>query len=229
VGAHPDDVELCCGGTVIKLVGLGYRAGVVDLTQGEVGTMGSARQREKEARCATRVMGLALRENLKLPDANVEINLKSKLKLVRVIRRYKPHLMILPYWVQRHPDHEKASRLAYEACYLAGLAKLKAPGKPHRPFKILYSSSPATENPSFIVDISEQFKRKIEAISCYKSQFRTASGKKRVFPFGGDVFEFIEVAARRYGLLIRKTYGEAFIMKESMEVSDPMELSVNSI
>lgn len=229
IGAHRDDVEITCGGTVIKLVDLGYKVGILDLTQGEMGTKGTADQRGKEAQGAAKVMGISVRENLRLPDSNVENTLENKLKLVKIIRKYKPHLVILPYWTQRHPDHLRCSQLGYEACYLSGLAKLKVKGEPHRPFKIIYSSSFFEEKHSFIVDISEQFERKIEAVKCYKSQFGELLKKKKVHPFPRNVFDFMEVKARQYGYLIGKKYGEAFITKELLEVEDPMKLLVRSI
>lgn len=229
IGAHRDDVEITCGGTVIKLVDRGYKVGILDLTRGEMGTKGTAKQRGKEAQCAAKVMGTLVRENLGFPDSNVESSLENKLKLVKLIRKYKPHLVILPYWTQRHPDHLRCSQLGYEACYLSGLAKLKVKGEPHRPFKVIYSSSFMEEKHSFIVDISEQFQRKIEAVKCYKSQFGELLKKKKVYPFARNVFDFMEVKARHYGYLIGKKYGEAFITKELLEVEDPMKLLVRSI
>jgi bacillithiol biosynthesis deacetylase BshB1 len=229
IGAHRDDVEITYGGTVIKLVDLGYKVGILDLTQGEMGTKGTAEQRGKEAQCASKVMGISVRENLRLPDSNVEDTLENKLKLVKIIRKYKPHLVILPYWTQRHPDHLRCSQLGYKACYLSGLAKLKVKGEPHRPFKIIYSSSFIEEKHSFIVDISEQFERKIKAVKCYESQFGELLDKKAVQPSARNVFDFMEVKARHYGYLIGKRYGEAFIIKELLEVEDPMKLLVRSI
>ena len=228
IGAHRDDIEITCGGTVIKFVDLGYNVGILDLTQGEMGTRGSAKEREKEAKCAAKIMGIKVRENLKLPDSAVEVTLENKLKLAKVIRKYKPHLVILPYWEQRHPDHAKCSQLGYESCYLAGLAKLKIPGEPHRPFKIIYCTSFFEIKHSFIVDISEQFERKIKAVACYKSQFEDVS-KKEVYPPARNVFDFMENKARHYGYLIRKRYGEAFLVKENIEIEDPNKMLVPSI
>jgi len=135
----------------------------------------------------------------------------------------------LPYWEQRHPDHQNASRLGYEACYLGGLAKLDAPGEPHRPFKIIHSSSFAQVKHTFIVDVTQQFERKIQAVKCYKSQFGKAGTPPGPFPLSGSVFDFLQVTASHYGHLIRKKYGEAFITRELTEVEDPMKLLVQSI
>ena len=229
IAAHRDDVEIVCGGTVIKLADLGYKVGVIDLTQGEMGTLGSKEQREKEALNAAKVMGVKIRENLMLPDSKVEPTWENKLKLVRLIRKHKPLLAILPYWTQRHPDHANCSKLAYDACYLSGLAKLDAPGEPHRPFKIIYNSSFHQIQHSFIVDITDQFERKKKAVACYKSQFQEMTSGKVVFPPAGDIFELMEITARHYGYLIRKKYGEAFVTKEMMEIDDPMKIPVSSI
>lgn len=228
--AHRDDAEITCGGTLIKLADLGYNVGIVDLTQGEMGTRGSARQRGIEAKCAAKLMGLKVRENLKLPDSKVEPTWGNKLKLVKLIRKYKPHLVILPYWEQRHPDHANCSRLGYDACYLAGLAKLKVPGEPHRPYKIIYSTSFRERiEHSFVVDITEQFERKIDAVKCYHSQFKDMKKRKDVFIPGLDVFDFMRIKATNYGTMIGVKYGEAFITKELMAVEDPMKLKPRSI
>ena len=229
IAAHRDDVEIVCGGTVIKLADLGYKVRIIDLTQGEMGTLGSKEQREKEALNAAKVMGVKIRENLMLPDSKVEPTWENKLKLVRLIRKHKPRLAILPYWTQRHPDHANCSKLAYDACYLSGLAKLDAPGEPHRPFKIIYNSSFHQIQHSFIVDITDQFERKKKAVACYKSQFQEMTSGKVVFPPAGDIFELMEITARHYGYLIRKKYGEAFVTKEMMEIDDPMKIPVSSI
>ena len=232
MAAHRDDIEIPCGGTVIKLVDLGYKVGIVDLTEGEMGTRGSAHEREKEANCAAEVMGIHLRDNLKLPDARVELDWKTKMKVVEKLRKYKPHLLIIPYWEQRHPDHASCSYLGWDASFLAGLKRITdVPGEPHRPFKIIYSSvSLIDRKPSFIVDITGQFDRKIKAVKCYTSQFldRPPEGKE-IFPPARDIYEFMEARARHYGYLISKKYGEPYVLKETMEVEDPMKMSVRSI
>jgi len=226
--AHPDDAELTCGGTIIKLVDLGYRVGVVDLTRGEMGTRGSAQERLKEAKSAAKVLGLHLRENLRLLDSRVENSFENRLGVVHLLRKYRPHLLLLPYWQQRHPDHYKSSRLIYEACYLSGLKKLKAPGEPFRPYKIIYSTSFIEVQHSFIVDVTEQFERKLEAVRCYQSQFSEKWGPT-IFRPAEDVFDFLEVKARHYGYLIGAKYGEAFLTVEMTEVEDPMMLLNKSI
>ncbi len=226
--AHPDDAELTCGGTIIKLVDLGYRVGLIDLTQGEMATRGTVRQRSEEAKCAAGVMGVHLRENLRLLDSRVENSFENRLGVVHLLRKYRPHLLLLPYWEQRHPDHYKSSQMIYEACYLSGLKKLGAPGEPFRPYKIIHSTSFIEVQHTFIVDVTEQFERKLEAVRCYRSQFSEKWGPTTFQP-AEDVFDFLEVRARHYGYLIGKKYGEAFLTKEMTEVEDPMMLFNKSI
>lgn len=226
--AHPDDAELTCGGTIIKLVDLGYRVGLIDLTQGEMATRGTVRQRSKEAKSAAGVMGVHLRENLRLLDSRVENSFENRLGVVHLLRKYRPHLLLLPYWEQRHPDHSKGSRLIYEASYLSGLTKLNAPGEPFRPHRIVYSTSFVEVQHTFVVDITEQFERKLEAVRCYRSQF-SEKWEPTIFRPAEDVFDFLEIRARHYGSLIGKKYGEAFLTKEMTEVEDPMRLLNRSI
>lgn len=226
--AHPDDVELCCGGTIIKLVDLGYRVGIVDLTRGEMGTRGSATERSKEAKCAAALMGVQIRENLRLPDSRVESTFDTRLGVVHLLRKYRPHLLIMPYWEQRHPDHYRSSRLIYEACYLSGLKKLDTQGEPFRPYKMIYSTSFIEVRHSFIVDVTDQFERKLEAVRCYESQFTDKWGPTSFKPTE-NVFDFLETKAKHYGYLIGKGYGEAFLTRELPEVEDPMKLLNSSI
>ncbi len=229
VAAHPDDVEITCGGTLIRLSEGGYRVGVVDLTRGEMGTRGTAEDRAREAAQAAQVMGLSLRENLALPDARLENSFPFKLKLAALLREHRPHLVILPFWDGRHPDHVAASRLAYDSCYLSGLQKLELGGEPWRPKKILYPLIFTPERPSLVVDITPQLERKIEAIMCYESQFG-----RGVFPTserfrGESLQEMVRAEALHSGRLIGIRYGEPFSQKEPMAVDDPMKLSGRSI
>jgi bacillithiol biosynthesis deacetylase BshB1 len=232
MAAHRDDIEIVCGGTVIKLVDLGYKVGILDLTEGEMGTRGSAHEREREANCAAKVMGVQVRDNLKLQDARVQLDWETKMKAVEKIRKYQPHLLILPYWEQRHPDHAACSYLGWDASFLAGLKKItEVPGEPHRPFKIIYATVSVHERKlGFIVDITDQFERKTKAVKCYASQFldRPPEGKE-IFPPARDIYLFMEARARHYGYLIGKKYGEPFMIKENIEVVDPMKMNVRSI
>ena len=229
IAAHRDDIEITSGGLMIKLHDLGYKTGALDLTRGEMGTQGSVDDREREAECAASVMGLSVRENLGLPDANVQFTRENILKIVPVLRKYRPHLVILPYWEQRHPDHYHCYQIAKEACYHAGLKKLDCEGEPFRPFKIIYSTYYRTIQPSFVVDISDQFERKLEAVGCYRSQFDKGDVSRQIFVPGIDIYEFLKTQDRMYGMQIRKQYAEPYTIHETIEIDDPVKMPVPSI
>jgi N-acetylglucosamine malate deacetylase 1 len=229
IAAHRDDVEITCGGTVLKLVDKGKKVGILDLTAGEMGTKGTAEDREHDAAEASKVMGLLWRGNLGLPDAGVEVNRENKLKIAKVIRQFKPHLIILPYWVQRHPDHLYAMQLGYDACFLSGLKKLEIEGDPHRPHKIIYTSSFRDVKHSFFVDVTDQFERKLEAVRAYRSQFDGTPQSKEIFKPGVDIFDFMTISASQYGHMLGVKYAEAFTIKENILIDDPSEMPVRSI
>lgn len=230
IAAHRDDTELTCGGTIIKMVQTGYRVGILDLTAGETGTRGSAVLREREAKRASRLMGLAHRENLHLPDAGIENSREYKLKIARKIRELRPRTVILPYWKGRHPDHYTTGRISYEACFLSGLAKLKLDGKPHRPHKIIYASLyvPGVR-PSFVVDITAQFEKKVKSVLAYTSQFSAQVDMQNLFPSRRDLRERLSSLGRHFGLMIGVRYGEPFVMREMAAVEDIVEIPVKSI
>jgi len=229
IAAHRDDVEITCGGTIIKLVEKGKKVGVLDLTAGEMGTKGTAEDRERDAAEASKIMGLSWRGNLGLPDAGVEVNRENKLKITKVIRQFKPQLVILPFWVQRHPDHLYAMQLGYDACFLSGLKKLEIDGDPHRPHKIIYTSSFRDVKHSFFVDVTDQFERKLETVRAYRSQFDGTPQSKQIFKPGVDIFEFMTISASQYGHMVGVKYAEAFTIKENILIDDPSEMPVRSI
>jgi bacillithiol biosynthesis deacetylase BshB1 len=230
IAAHPDDVEITCGGTMIKLAEMGKKTGVLDLTEGEMGTLGSPAERLHEAEEAGRILGLAARENLHLPDSALEPILEYKLKIAAVIRRYKPQTIILPVQLgQRHPDHRMASLLGYDACYLAGLAKVDLDGEPHRPHKILYANFFINTNYSFLVDVSEQMERKKQAVAAYHSQFDTPSYTNQIYRPGTNIFELLETVHRRYGIQAGCRYAEPFSITEPVVLDDPTLQPVRSI
>jgi bacillithiol biosynthesis deacetylase BshB1 len=229
IAAHCDDVEQTCGGTLIRMAERGYRTAVIDLTAGEMGTRGSVEQRAAEARAAAAKMLLSERHNLHLPDARLENTLAARLKVAEKIRELRPRVVILPYWEARHPDHYRCTELGYEGCFLAGLRKLELAGEPHRPRKILYASLYADVKPSFIVDISAQFERRLEALLCYRSQYQTQQTAAELFP-GEEAFaERVRATARRYGMLIDTQYGEPFVVKETPRVEDIVQLEPRSM
>lgn len=224
IAAHPDDVEQTCGGTLIRMAELGYRTGVLDLTAGEMGTRGDAQQRLREAEAAARLMQLSWRGNLGLADARLENTLEARLKLAGEIRRLKPRVLILPYWQSRHPDHYRASELGYEACFLAGLRKVDLPGEPYRPFKVIYASLYANVQPSFVVDVSEQFERRMQALLAYQSQYGRQQEGSGLFPDPEEIRERLAAIARFYGNLIGTRYGEPFVTRETLRVDDIVAL-----
>jgi N-acetylglucosamine malate deacetylase 1 len=230
IAAHPDDTELTCGGTVIKAAEAGHRVGLLDLTAGESGTRGSVLLRSQESSRAARVMKLAHRENLGLPDAALENAREYKLKIAGRIRALRPRTVILPYWEGRHPDHYTAGQIGYEACFLAGLAKGPLDGKPFRPYKIIYSTLyvPALR-PTFVVDITAQFEKKLRAVLCYTSQFSPRKDVHNLFPSRSGVRERVGSLSRHFGLMIGVEYGEPFLTREVAAVDDVVTMPVRSI
>ena len=230
VAAHPDDAEITCGGTLIKLAERGKRVGVLDLTAGEMGTRGSAEERLREAAAAAQAMALAVRENLGLKDSALDLTTANKLAIAAVIRRHRPQMVVLPLKnKQRHPDHRAAAILGYDACFLAGLAKADLEGETFRPHKIIYASSFIETRHSFMVDISDHWERKRQAVAAYRSQFDGTPQSREIFRPGNDIFEFMETYHRKYGLEVGCRYAEAFWMAEPLLIDDPSLLPVRSI
>lgn len=244
IAAHRDDVEQTCGGTLLKAAQRGQHTGVLDLTQGEMGTRGTAEDRAREAADAAKILGVQCRRALDIPDGRVENTWENRLKVASVIRETRPRVVILPYWKGRHPDHYTASVLGYEACFLAGLAKLalspelpalgktasdKAPLAPHRPFKIIYATLYYDIRPTFVVDIGAQFEQKFASIMAYKSQFSDQDAGKDVFPAREEIRGRVEAMARFYGMLGGVQYAEPFLQKEVGLVEDLLAIPVKSI
>jgi len=231
IAAHPDDVELTCGGTLLKMAQRGYKTGILDLTAGEMGTRGTPETRAKEAAKAATLLAVKWRGTLGVPDSDVQPSRQHKLRLAAVIRELRPKTVILPYWEARHPDHYHASTLGYEACFLAGLKQLPLQGEPYRPFKILYSISFADVRPTFIVDITAQFKQRHKAILSYGSQFLPLkTGEKSKVRLAIDRLEAdMNQLARHYGQMIGVDYGEPFLQKELLKVEDIVKMEVRSI
>jgi len=231
IAAHRDDVELTCAGTLLRAADAGHRTGILDLTAGESGTRGSSELRAQEAERAAAILGVSERRNAGLPDAHLRNDDDSRRTLVEHIRHFAPRVVILPFPVGRHPDHRVASELGRDACFLAGLAKYAAAGAPHRPHKILYALSYREDplKPTFVVDITAQFDRKMAAIRCYASQFDGAKAAGEIFPTGQDLYGLVETQNAHYGSLIRARYGEPFYTHETMAVDDVVALAVQSM
>jgi len=229
LAAHPDDVEQTCGGTLIRAAEAGYRTAIIDLTAGDMGTRGTPEQRVQESQAAAGRMLVAHRENLYMPDARLENSLAGRFTIATRIRELRPRVVILPYWEARHPDHYRATEMAYEACFLAGLRKIDPYTEPHRPEKILYASLYADVKPSFVVDISGQFERRMEALFCYASQYGAKLEGSTLFPDEKEIRERLSGVARHYGNLIGCRYGEPFVVKEMMRVDDVLTMGVRSL
>lgn len=248
VAAHPDDIEITCGGLLIKAAKHGYKTGALDLTRGEMGTNGTEEDRSRELANAAKILGLAYRGNLELPDSAIEYSQVSKLKLAQVIRNTRPEIVILPHWAQRHPDHLACSRLGYDACFLSGLKKIELDGEPHRPRKILYVSYFRNTDYSFLVDISDFMRQKLDAIAAYVSQFgnsmnvqdifemgadelwhRTRGEKKEIFHPGETVFELLMTRNRALGQMVGVRFAEAYTVKEQILIENPLAMPVRSI
>ncbi|MGA2020720.1 MAG: bacillithiol biosynthesis deacetylase BshB1 [Candidatus Sulfotelmatobacter sp.] len=247
IAAHRDDVEQTCGGTLLKMAQRGQRTGILDLTRGELGTRGTAEDRAREAAAAAGILGAGWRRALDIPDGRVENTWENRLKVASVIRETRPRVVILPYWKGRHPDHYTCSVLGYEACFLAGLAKLALSSQPsaisqtnssadksdslapHRPFKIVYATLYYDVRPTFVVDISSQFEQKFNSILAYKSQFSDQEAGKDLFPAHDEIHARVESMARYYGALGGVTYAEPFLQKEVGLVEDLLAIPVKSI
>ena len=230
IGAHPDDVELSCGGTVVKMVKAGNSVGILNLTRGELSTRGSVKIREREASEAAKILGVKVRENLELEDGSIENNPGNRLKLISAIRKYTPELIFAPYPRDRHPDHKHASQLVSEASFYSGLTKIitkigSKKQKPYRPNRILYYMQTYTFEPSFITDISNEFETKMKAIRCYASQFYNPESKEPdTFISDKKFIEYLEARARFYGFQIGARYGEPFFSEEALKL-DPSDIT----
>jgi N-acetylglucosamine malate deacetylase 1 len=229
IAAHRDDVEQTCGGTLMKLRAQGLRTAILDLTRGEAGTRGSAAEREAEAVAAAKILGVAWREALDIPDGRVENTYENRVKVVKVLRQVRPRVVILPYWTGRHPDHYTTAALGYEACFLSGLTKLETDASPCRPFKIVYASLYADVRPSFVVDISEFIEDRHRALMTYKSQYTNQEAGSGLFVPEEEIRERTFAEARHYGLLAGVKYGEPFVQKEVGLVDDLTLVPVQSI
>ena len=227
VGTHPDDLEIACGGTLILLANRGHRVGAVDLTRGELGTRGSSELRTEETAAANRILKVCMRENLGLPDGDIDNSLENRLRLIRVIRQCRPRLLLAPYWEERHYDHVHASHLVAQAAFQSGLPKIETGQESFRPFRVLFYVSRMAFRPSFVVDISETFEAKMQAIRSYRSQFHNPeqavlSGEPQTLISTPYALDVLETLCRYYGAMIGARYGEPFLLREPLELLDPV-------
>jgi N-acetylglucosamine malate deacetylase 1 len=231
IAPHPDDVELTCGGTLLRMADAGYRTGILDLTQGETGTRGTPQIRAREAAGAAKILRVQIRRNAGLPDAQLRVCDEFKVVIAEIIRELQPHTVILPYWKGRHPDHYTAATLGYEACFVAGLKNYHVAGEPYRPFKIIYAAAYSNVTPTFAVDITKQYERRRRAILAYLSQFTPSKrvARPKVFLPLDELEDRMSLMARHYGRMIGVKYAEGFVVKEVMQVDDVVTMPVRSI
>ncbi len=226
IGAHPDDVDLSCGGTVIKMVRQGKSVGVLDITRGELGTRGTADIRAQEANDAAVILGAKVRDNLGIPDGNIESTMENKLRLVAAIRRYRPDVILFPYWKDRHPDHERAYTLCRESWFLAGLEKVATEDgsvdqKPWRPRAYYHYMQWYEFPPTFIVDISEEFDRRMECVRAFRSQFYDPSSSEPETVLSTPEFlQMLKTRMSYYGDKIGVRYGEPFYSPQPIKIDD---------
>ncbi|MFN2636608.1 MAG: bacillithiol biosynthesis deacetylase BshB1 [Gemmatimonadaceae bacterium] len=230
IGAHPDDVELICGGTLIRAQMLGRRTAILDLAAGELASRGSPAIRAKEAARAAEVMGVSARENLGLPDGGIQNTPENRARIALVIRKLKPRVVITHSLRGRHPDHPIVAQLVRDASFVAGLKMVEPKISPHRPAKVIHALSFREDNekPTFVVDITDAFEKKLQAIGCYASQFGDAVQAGEVYPNGEPLHDLIRHHAAHYGSLIRCRYGEPFHTTETMRVEDVTLLEVST-
>ena len=223
--AHPDDAELAMGGTIARFANEGFSVGIVDLTRGEMGTRGSAETRQKEALEAAKILKTSIRENLLIPDGDIEITNGNIRKVVMLMRKYKPKIVFAPYFTDRHPDHINASKLIKRAMFVSGLEKIKTTEseiaqRAYRPAKLFYYMQTYTFEPSFIVDISNFFETKMKAVWAYSTQFHNPeSSEPETFISSPEFIEYVDARAKFYGFQIGKKFGEPFYCEEKIELN----------
>ncbi len=232
IGAHPDDIELSAGGTLIKLIQNGRKVGILDLTRGEMGTRGTEELRAREAVDAADILGIHVRENLQIPDGNIEISHANKLKVVTIIRKYRPEILLIPHWLERHPDHEQANRLCRDAWFVAGLEKVRTTldGTDQQPFrpKTYYHFMQTYEFvPSFIVDISDVYEQRMNAVRAFRSQFYDPESEEpETFLSTPAFMEFLHTRFQYFGDRIGVKYGEPFYSVNMVGIKDLFALTV---
>jgi N-acetylglucosamine malate deacetylase 1 len=222
--AHPDDAELSMGGTIAKMTLNNFKVGIIDFTKGELGTRGTPEIRKEEARKAGDILRISVRENLSIPDGIVSDNQENLMKVITIIRKYKPKIIFAPYFNDRHPDHIDVSKLVKRAMFQTGLNKVETfdngtAQTSFRPAHLYYYMQTYTFEPSFIIDISDSYETKMKAVRAYESQFFDPKSKEpETFISKPNFVSYIESRAHFYGFQIRKNYGEPFYCEEDIEL-----------
>lgn len=220
-GAHPDDVELSAGGTIVDAVGRGLRVGMIDLTRGEMGTRGTPQTRKREAQKSAKILGASFREQLDFGDGNLRTGRDEELQIIEIIRRTRPALVFAPFPDDRHPDHTRTGRIVTEAAFYAGLKSLETSLPAHRPQTTIYYMQNYLQPPSFVVDVTAAWKTKMRAVAAFKSQFFDPKSKEpKTFISDPKFLAMIDARGRHFGALIGAAYGEAFVSKQPPRIHD---------
>jgi len=223
-GPHPDDAEMGCGGLLIKLKKIGYKTGIVDLTKGELSSNGNLETREKETQAASDILGLDIRENLRLQDGNIINDLENRNKVIDIVRKYKPNMLLIPFHRDRHPDHENAHKLIKDSVFISGLIKYETAYGFFRPNIVLNYMLHFEFKPSFITDIAGVFDKKVEAVTAYKSQFFSTAEKDVVTHISTKAFkDILHNRSRYFGLKINAEFGEPYFINSRIKIDDPIK------
>ena len=224
-GAHPDDVELFCGGLILKLKSQGKSVGIIDLTRGEMGTRGTPEIRLREAANAAEILKLDVRENGNLPDGDLKVDAESKKVVINFIRKYKPEIVISPFWEDRHPDHVYASRLVSASFFYSGLKRVKTDWEEYRPKSLIYYFQHEVGKPSFVADISKEFETKLKAVKSYTSQFfNPKSEEPNTFISQPEFLDSVVTRAKYFGFQIGVEYGEPFFVKSAIKIDNIFDI-----
>ncbi len=230
ISAHPDDIELSCSGTLIAHKSLGYTIGILDLTEGEMSTRGTPEIRQKESVEASQIMGISIRENLGLSDARFDLSFENQARVIKVLRKYRPEIILANAPYDRHPDHVRASQLIEEAVFKSGLVKIETEDNgesqlPWRPQKVYHYIQSVSLEPDFICDISAHMEQKMAAIRVFKSQFfDPKSNEPDTYISNPDFLKLIEARSREWGHRIGVSYGEGFVQRQSLGVKSLFDL-----
>jgi bacillithiol biosynthesis deacetylase BshB1 len=230
ISAHPDDIELSCSGTLIAHKSLGYTTGILDLTEGEMSTRGTPEIRQKESVEASQIMGISIRENLGLSDAKFDLSFENQARVIKVLRKYRPEIILANAPYDRHPDHVRASQLIEEAVFKSGLVKIETEDNgenqsPWRPKKVYHFIQSVSSEPDFICDISAHMEEKMAAIRVFKSQFFDPKSKEPdTYISNPDFLKLIEARSREWGHRVGVSFGEGFVQRQSLGVKNLFDL-----
>lgn len=230
LAAHPDDAELGCGGTIARHISMGHKVGVVDFTRGELGTRGNPETRQQEAAASAKILGLTIRENLLLPDGFFRNEKEHQLAVVKAIRRHQPEIVLASAVYDRHPDHGRASELAFESCFLAGLAKVQTevdekPQQPWRPKVLYHYIQSQMLEPDLVVDVSAFWAKKMEAVMAYKTQFYDPNSKEpETYISKPGFLKLVEARGIEFGQAIGVQYGEGYTVRRVIGTTSLLDL-----